>query len=923
MKTVRKKSLLSLITVFSLILLMLFPSAVFADDAPPAEETAQEETGESTEEAAETMEEPTAEETPAAETETAEEAPDGPVEEETEAAEEAPDGPVEEETVETTVEPAAEETPAAETEATEEAADEPAEEETGEATEEPVTEEGSEEQLPDPQVTVEPEGTGDEKVTDIVASLEASEAVLVDENGDAISLASEDALTAMEMINSESSDPYFSYVSGSTTAWVGYTHPGGTCHSIVTECHEIENPIQAALDDTRSIGRTIRIDGTATDYVNDVVTFDRPQRFWMKTNENVTLNTINLNTSLSNITYKEKKPNGDPIPYTFFANTVNILGGGATASIQDGVDLVTDDGAVNVGPGTFNENIVIDKSIGLAGAGQDKTIVYPSTSAPNPGGAGSLPTGSSNMIIVESDNVTIHDLTLDGDNPALVSSYDIGGANIDARNGIIINYKLGTFDNLEVYNTTVKNIYLRGIYASSYGTFNFHDNWVENVKGENASNAMMNFGGSGIFANNYVENVNGGIVSNWSTGTSYLNNHVVNASDGIHTDNNYGSGDLIKNNLIENSSWCIFTFAPFVPITVENNTVFQCDIGLTAASSQTSDGSTTFINNTVDGNNKAGSIAGYATTEAWWYFYKDVFAYFYDNKFLNTDMGVVFENTQSPYTPGFDGSSNIFTNLKDNSFNKVSNTLLDGSSDDNLKEISAFYNYWGEDDASTFSPMILGNVLYDPWLIDPDSDAVYKSSDGTGGYEDNCPNTYNPDQLDTDGDGLGDVCDPTPNGPENGGAAGEIAIVEPVIDLPLGLIPVTGGERTEIPCTTECITFILPNGSQAEFCGLCGYSMSISEEKEDTLPFEKPGDVSILLGMTINLFNLDGDMVTVLPTDASLTVGFPMREKLEDLLGIQHWDPANEEWLTILDTLAIDGLLEAPLGWPGTTIFVE
>ncbi|CAN5361028.1 hypothetical protein BH10ACI3_BH10ACI3_21340 [soil metagenome] len=38
------------------------------------------------------------------------------------------------------------------------------------------------------------------------------------------------------------------------------------------------------------------------------------------------------------------------------------------------------------------------------------------------------------------------------------------------------------------------------------------------------------------------------------------------------------------------------------------------------------------------------------------------------------------------------------------------------------------------------------------WHVDSDNDCVYDNAD-------NCPVTYNPDQLDTDGDGMGNVCD--------------------------------------------------------------------------------------------------------------------------------------------------------------------
>lgn len=57
----------------------------------------------------------------------------------------------------------------------------------------------------------------------------------------------------------------------------------------------------------------------------------------------------------------------------------------------------------------------------------------------------------------------------------------------------------------------------------------------------------------------------------------------------------------------------------------------------------------------------------------------------------------------------------------------------------------------------------LGAQLLPQDPCEPSPDPDY-DGDGWFDYQDNCPTTYNPGQEDADGDGTGDVCDPTPTG---------------------------------------------------------------------------------------------------------------------------------------------------------------
>jgi nitrous oxidase accessory protein NosD len=397
--------------------------------------------------------------------------------------------------------------------------------------------------------------------------------------------------------------------------------------------------------------------------------------------------------------------------------------GCAFTGIQAAINAASPGATITIAAGTYTENVVVDKPLTLQGAGRHTTI-EPATSNPACAG-GSLCGGTaSNIVLVEASDVTITKLSLEGDNPGLTSGVVRGGKDIDARNGIITNHELGTYSGLTVTKVKVADVYLRGMYASTGGTFDFEGNTVENVQGEGASIAMFAFGGSGSISHNKVSGANDAISANHSTGTQFLDNTIVKSGSGVHTDNNGdsgGSADVIEGNKISecnSDGYGIFVFVPYVSATVKANKVKGCYIGIAAFGGAVAGQGPTFSQNKIDGSgasttDPAGSYGAYVTTDQLGFEFGDVNVTLTGNSFMHSGTGLLV--TQTSPTPGQPADGQATVTASGNTFH----TNGTGANGEAGTEVNAESNWWGCKQGPNMGhcDTALGTVDYTPWLV--------------------------------------------------------------------------------------------------------------------------------------------------------------------------------------------------------------
>ncbi|PWB70616.1 hypothetical protein C3F09_08850 [candidate division GN15 bacterium] len=388
-------------------------------------------------------------------------------------------------------------------------------------------------------------------------------------------------------------------------------------------------------------------------------------------------------------------------------------------TIQAGIDAASTFDTVLIAAGTYAENLLINKTIRLFGSGEALTTVYPAISDVGLDGAPSF--GNSQIIVVAAHDVVIADLTLDGDNPSLTSGVVVNGADLDARNGII-EADGGPWNRTYVHNTTVKNIFLRGIYARSGGAgFSFYANTVQNVAATTSSVAIMAWMASGFIANNNVTQATDAIAANHSRGIHFSYNTVTNSGSGVHSDNNNSQGGGLPDSLIGNSvsnstanGYGVWVFFPNgVSPVVSSNVVTNCDVGLFAWGSGATLGRSTFVGNTVDGQNRPNSIGAYVTTGvSGWPWLANVSADFRNNNLVNCTNGMTVE-AEAGYSATLKGCRNSISGNVDGFWKQGGGTIIASMPSCWWGDATGPYNV--TTNPSGLGNSIADNIDYSPW----------------------------------------------------------------------------------------------------------------------------------------------------------------------------------------------------------------
>jgi len=364
-------------------------------------------------------------------------------------------------------------------------------------------------------------------------------------------------------------------------------------------------------------------------------------------------------------------------PMTYLVDT--------TGAIQEGIDSASEADSVRVLPGTYVENIVIDRGLALLGEGRDSVLVYTDSSHVGPPSGPSFQ--GSQMVVVQADNVLIDGFTCDGDNPTLTP---VG--TLDARNGIISNHTLGDWDNLKVRNCSVNNVYLRAIYPSAQGSVSgieITGNTVHNAAGVSMQSAgIMLWGASGTITNNRIGVASYGIFLQHASDGDVSFNSADSCELGIGVNGNDQPTYLVSNKITD-SNQGIQTIAINAEVGTSNDTVLGCRYGMVMYG--LGSGFNTVDGNLFDGRGLPQALGFYISNYTDWGA-GDVRGNLTNNQIVNNWVGIVLNESAADTTEDvlvtIGSDSALYNLIYDNDSSEL---YLEYCNDD----IDATYNYWG------------------------------------------------------------------------------------------------------------------------------------------------------------------------------------------------------------------------------------